>query len=101
MQWTSDVNGGFSKTKPWRPVPASAATHNVATESADPDSILNFYKSLLFLRHHEKALMNEEYIPLDESNLNVLSFLRRQQREAILVVLNMSGTDQKVALNLA
>ena len=101
MQWTSDINGGFSKAKPWLPVPPSAATHNVATESADPDSILTFYKNLLFLRHHEKALMEGEYIPLDESNPNVLSFLRRLEREAVLVILNMSGEEQKVALNLA
>jgi len=100
MQWTPGLNGGFSKGKPWLPVPPSAATHNVETDSADPDSILNFYKRLLFLRHHEKALAEGEYIPLDESNPNVLSFLRRSPGEAVLVVLNMSGTDQKVALDL-
>ena len=101
MQWASDINGGFSKAKPWLPVPPGAATHNVATESADPDSILTFYRRLLFLRHHEKALMEGQYIPLDESNPNVLSFLRRLEHEAVLVMLNMSRTDQKVALNLA
>lgn len=101
MQWTADVNGGFSKAKPWLPVPPSATTHNVATESADSASILNFYKRLLDLRHHEKALLEGEYIPLDENNPNVLSFLRRFENEAVLVVLNMSTTAQKVALDLA
>jgi alpha-glucosidase len=101
MQWTAAVNGGFSKAKPWLPVPPSATTHNVATESADPASILNFYKRLLDLRHHEKALLEGEYIPLDENNPNVLSFLRRVNNEAVLVVLNMSVTAQKVTLDLA
>ena len=101
MQWTADVNGGFSKAKPWLPVPPSASTHNVATESADPASILNFYKRLLDLRHHEKALLEGEYIPLDENNPNVLSFLRRFNNEAVLVVLNMSATAQKITLDLA
>jgi len=101
MQWTSDVNGGFSGSKPWLPVPSSASTHNVETESADPSSILNFYKRLLFLRHHEKALLEGEYIPLDESNPYVLSFLRRYQGEAVLVALNMSGTDRTVAFDPA
>jgi alpha-glucosidase len=100
MQWTADVNGGFSKTKPWLPVAPSAATHNVATESADPASILNFYKRLLKLRHDEKALLEGEYIPLDENNPNVLSFLRRYKNEAVLVVLNMSATTQRVTLDL-
>jgi alpha-glucosidase len=101
MQWTAGVNGGFSKAQPWLPVPPSAITHNVATESADPASILNFYKRLLDLRHHEKALIDGEYIPLDENNPNVLSFLRRFRNEAVLVVLNMSATAQKVTLDLA
>ena len=101
MQWSAGVNGGFSKAQPWLPVPPSAITHNVATESADPASILNFYKRLLDLRHHEKALIEGEYIPLDENNPNVLSFLRRFRNEAVLVVLNMSATAQKVTLDLA
>jgi len=101
MQWTADIDGGFSKAKPWLPVPPSASTHNVASESADPESILNFYKRLLYLRHHEKALLEGEYIPLDENNPNVLSFLRRFKNEAVLVVLNMSATAQKVTLDLA
>jgi alpha-glucosidase len=101
MQWAADINGGFSKAKPWLPVPPTASTHNVATESADPASILNFYKRLLDLRHHEKVLLEGEYIPLDENNPNVLSFLRRFKNEAVLVVLNMSATPQKVRLDLA
>jgi alpha-glucosidase len=101
MQWTAGVNGGFSEAQPWLPVPPSAITHNVVTESADPASILNFYKRLLDLRHHEKALIEGEYIPLDENNPNVLSFLRRFRSEAVLVVLNMSATAQRVTLDLA
>lgn len=101
MQWAAEGNAGFSKAKPWLPVPLSATTHNVATESADPASILNFYKRLLELRHHERALIEGEYIPLDENNPNVLSFLRRFRNEAVLVVLNMSATAQKVTLDLA
>lgn len=101
MQWTADVNGGFSKATPWLPVPPSATTHNVATESADPVSILNFYKRLLDVRHHEKALIEGEYIALDEGNSNVLSFMRQFKSEAMLVVLNMSDAAQKVRLDLA
>ena len=101
MQWTADVNGGFSKATPWLPVPLSATTHNVATESADPASILNFYKRLLDLRHHELALIEGEYVPLDENNPNVLSFLRQFKNEAVLVVLNMSATARTVRLDLA
>jgi alpha-glucosidase len=101
MQWNPGPNAGFSTAKPWLPVPGSASTHNVETESADADSVLNFYKRLLHLRHSEKALLDGQYVPLDESNPNVLSFLRQHEREAVLVVLNLSESPQEVTLNLA
>ena len=101
MQWTDGQNAGFSKAKPWLPVPQSAKTHNVASEMKDQNSVLSFYRQLLALRHKEPALLEGDYIALNESDSNVLSYVRRYKDEAILVVLNMSGTDQKVGLDLS
>ncbi len=100
MQWNASAHAGFSMAKPWLPVPPSAQTHNVESELRDPGSVLNFYKRLLFLRHHEEALLDGEYIPLNENSPNVLSFLRRYKNEAVLVILNMSGSLQKFDLDL-
>ncbi len=66
MQWNSGPNGGFTSGTPWLPVPPSAATHNVETESKDPNSILEFYRHLLALRHQNRALLDGEYIPLNQ-----------------------------------
>ena len=101
MQWNDSANAGFSKTKPWLPVPASAKTHNVADEMKDPTSVLSFYRELLRLRHTEPALLDGDYVSLDEDDPNVLAFLRRYKDEAILVVLNMSATDQKVRFDFS
>ena len=101
MQWTDDVNAGFSTKKPWLPVPASAKTHNVESELKNPDSVLNFYRQLLHLRHAEPALRDGEYSSLNDSDPNVLTYLRKSGNEAILVVLNMSASEQKVRLDLA
>ncbi len=101
MQWTADVNGGFSQATPWLAVPPSAATHNVDRESKDPDSILEWYKHLLALRHKNRALLDGDYVALNENDANVLSYLRRDKNEAVLVVLNMSGSPQKVNFDLA
>jgi alpha-glucosidase len=100
MQWSDSTNGGFSTAKPWLPVPDSYKTHNVAAEEKDPDSILNFYKKLLALRHTDSALLEGEYVPLNEDDANVLSYLRRYKNEAVLVVLNMSGSQQHVRFDL-
>src|SRR5438876_5787168 len=101
MQWNDSTNAGFSQTAPWLPVPPSYKTHNVASELKDPDSILQFYRRVLALRHENVALRDGQYVPLNESDQNVLSYLRRYKDEAVLVVLNMSGSEQKVSFDLA
>jgi alpha-glucosidase len=100
MQWSDGANAGFTRSTPWLPVPLSSATHNVARESKDRDSVLQFYKHLLALRHQNRALLDGDYIPLNPDDPNVLSYLRRYQDEAVLVVLNMSASPQKVHLDL-
>ena len=101
MQWNDNANGGFSTAKPWLPVPPSYKTHNVASESKDPNSILSFYKKVLAIRHNNPALLDGEYIALNQDDPNVLSYLRHYKDDTVLVVLNMSGAQQKATLDLS
>src|SRR5205814_1209404 len=80
---------------------ASFKTHNVATEQREPDSILNFYKRLIALRRKNIALREGEYVALNENDPNVLAYLRKSGDSVALVVLNLSGTGQKVTFDLA
>src|SRR2546425_1842163 len=100
MQWDEGPNAGFSQATPWLPVPPSYKTHNVATELKDPNSVLQFYQRVLALRHQNRVLLDGEYIALNENNPNVVSYLRRYKNDAVLVVLNMSGTEQQVSFDL-
>jgi alpha-glucosidase len=81
-------------------VPPTYKTHNVATESKNPDSILNFYKRVLTLRHDEPALRDGDYVALNENDQNVLSYLRRYKDDAVIVALNMSASPQQVSFDL-
>jgi alpha-glucosidase len=101
MQWNDSPNAGFSQANPWLPVPASYKTHNVASELKDPDSVLQFYKRLLTLRHHEPALLDGDYVGLNQDNPDVLSYLRRYKNETVLVVLNMSNAKQHISFDLS
>jgi alpha-glucosidase len=101
MQWNDSPNAGFTQAAPWLPVPPSYKTHNVASELQDPDSVLQFYKRLLALRHQDRALLDGDYVALNQDNPNVLSYLRRYKNEAVLVVLNMTGTAQQVSYDLS
>jgi alpha-glucosidase len=100
MQWDSSENAGFTKGTPWLPVPPTYKTHNVADESKDPDSVLVFYQSVLKLRHSNQALLNGKYKAINESDANVLSYLRIYKGEGVVVSLNMSDKPQKVRLDL-
>jgi alpha-glucosidase len=100
MQWDDSENAGFTKGTPWLPVPPTYKTHNVADESKEPDSILEFYKSVLKLRHANSALLNGDYKAINESNANVLSYFRVYKDQAVVVSLNMSDTPQNIELEL-
>ncbi len=100
MQWDETANAGFTTGTPWLPVPPTYMTHNVADEMKDPNSILNWYKGLLALRHHDKALLDGDYVAVNRDDPNVLSYLRRSQDDAALVVINMSASPQKVSFDL-
>jgi len=101
MQWDDSPNAGFTRGTPWLPIPPSYKTVNVASELKDPSSILQVYRSLLKLRHQNQALLEGDYVALNESDANVLSYLRRYKNEAVLVVLNMSSQPQEVSFDLA
>ena len=101
MQWNTKPNAGFSKKDPWLPVPPSYQTHNVASESKDPNSVLTLYKKVLALRHTNQALLDGSYIALHEEDANVMSYLRSYKGKAVLVALNMSASPQKTIFNLS
>jgi len=101
MQWNTEENAGFSKKDPWLPVPPSYKTHNVATESKDPNSVWSMYKKVLALRHTNEALLEGTYTALNEDDASVMSYLRSYKGKTLLVALNMSALPQKATFNLA
>ena len=101
MQWDSSPNAGFTTGKPWLPVPDSAKTRNVEVESENPNSVLSFYKEVIRLRKTEPALREGAYVPLNESDPNVMSYLRKSKEGTILVVLNFSAAPQTANFNLS
>jgi alpha-glucosidase len=101
MQWSDDPNAGFTTAVPWNPIPPTYKTYNVADELKDPNSILNWYKGLLVLRRANPALLDGEYIALNENDPNVLSYLRKTKHDAMLIAINMSAAPQTVDFKLS
>jgi len=101
MQWDAAPNAGFSTKTPWLPVPPSYETHNVASESKDPNSVLNLYKKVLALRRTHVALLEGSYTALNEDDAHVMSYLRSYKGTGVLVVLNMSDSARKAKFDLS
>jgi glycosidase len=66
-----------------------------------PDSVLSFYKRVLKLRRDDPAFREGKYVGLNESDPNVISYLRQSGVETLLWVLNMSPTKQQASFDLS
>jgi len=102
MQWTPGANAGFSAGTPWQPVNTGYETVNVQTETADPASLLNWYRKLIALRNAHPALRIGSFEPLETNKLGVYAFLRRAGDEIFLGIYNFdSGPVTGYMLKLA
>jgi alpha-glucosidase len=98
MQWTNGPNAGFTNGTPWLKLPPGPKKHTVEKASADPDSILSFYKRALRLRRQSPALLDGDYTSLG-NDPHVFAYRRRSPNQTIIVALNMSGEQQQLKLD--
>jgi alpha-glucosidase len=90
MRWDTSANGGFTTGRPWLPMGNDIAARNVATQQAEPHSLLSLYRRLIALRRCEKALTMGDYEPLRSRN-DIFAFRRCGGGDEILVLLNMAS----------
>ena len=79
---------------------ANYKTRNAQAELRAPDSILNFYRTVLKLRRNEPALKYGDYTALNTDDPRVFSYIRKYKGEAVLVALNMSASAQTAKFDL-
>ncbi|RZK51879.1 MAG: hypothetical protein EOO59_14400, partial [Hymenobacter sp.] len=92
MQWSTASQAGFTTGSPWMGINSNYAQYNVATEQADPASLLNHYKKLISLRLGSETLRKGYYLPATASASAVLSYARVYGQEAVLVAANLGST---------
>ena len=107
MQWSPDRNAGFSDAHPHRlflPVVIDPDSHyesvNVETQLGNPDSLLRWMRRLIALRRRHRVFGRGAMEFVRSANPSVLSFVRRDEHEQILVVANLSRFAQYVELDL-
>ena len=95
MQWTGATGAGFTASAPWEAVNSDNVTVNVAAQSGDSSSLLEYYRALIQLRNIHSALrIGKTYVAEPNSN-KVVAYLRASTDETILVLFNID--DQPVS----
>ena len=91
MSWRGGPGAGFTTGRPWLPVAPDAASRNVARQSADPDSILSFYRRLIWLRRETPVLGEGRQDLIDVGDEDVLAYVRRLRDSSAVVLLNFGS----------
>lgn len=96
MQWSDGPNAGFTDGKPWLPVSGDYATRNATAQADDPASSLSLYRQLGALRNRSDALRYGGIEVLDLASAHVLGYVRHDDAEHYLVLINFSDTGSEV-----
>jgi maltose alpha-D-glucosyltransferase/alpha-amylase len=107
MQWDGGWNGGFSSADPEKlysplllnPVYGFQAI-NVSSQERFDHSLLSWMKSMIRVRKSTPVLGRGSIEFLYPANHRVLAYVRKYQKETILVVNNLSSSAQATELDL-
>ncbi len=95
MCWTSEENAGFTTGTPWIEIIPGYKRINVATEEKDKDSVLNFYRKMIELRHSDDTLVYGDFKLAKEKWKNVLAYYRISDKGTYYIEINLTSSVQK------
>ncbi len=99
MQWEGNLPfAGFSQCKPWLPFHPDFQERNVADQSRDSFSLLNFYKQVIALRRTHSELTSGSYQQIQDTAHGVLRYERKYERERTQVLLNFTKSTKQIIL---
>ena len=111
FQWDDSANAGFTTGTPWLKVNPNYTKINAKDQIDRPDSIFNWYKSLIALRkspEYKDVIVYGEVVPYKEEQKNLLAYYRKGTDKTLLVTANyqnepqdleLPGTYKKVLMN--
>jgi alpha-glucosidase len=92
MQWDATNMGGFTTAnQTWLGVNPNYTEINVEAQINDPDSILSFYKKLIYLRKENPVLVYGTYDLLSANHPKLFVYTRSLGKQKVLVINNFSG----------
>ena len=99
IHWDDSAHGGFTSGTPWIQVNPNYVEVNAAAQEQDPDSELNYFRTLNQVRKNNLTLIYGAYDLLLPEHTQVYAYTRTLDEDKILVLLNFSS--DTVTLNIA
>ncbi len=99
MPWDATPTGGFTTGTPFLALGPDHETRNVATQTADPSSMLAFYRRIIRLRNETPALRTGTYQRLPSARPQLV-FWRRHPDGDRLVVASFASTPTEVSVSV-
>jgi alpha-glucosidase len=96
MQWSDELNAGFSTGDPWMKVNPNYKSINVESQKKDETSILNFYKAMIRLKKNNEVFTYGTYDLLLAEDPQVYAYTRTLNQDKVLVIANLSEKPAKV-----
>ena len=100
MQWSDEINAGFTTGTPWLKVNANYTSINAAAQMDDPDSVRSFYKKLIALRKdpiYRETVVYGSLEPVWEDRHNLMAYYRKGDK-MLLVIGNYQKEEQEIGL---
>jgi len=91
MHWSAEEQAGFTSGTPWiRLNPNYASGVNVADQEGEQYSVLNYFRKMVTVRKQYPTLVYGAYTLLDPEDESIYAYLRTQEAERFLILLNFS-----------
>lgn len=98
MQWDDSEYGGFSTVEPWIGLAKGLKEANVKQQRDTEGSLFEFYKRAIEIRKEYSTLSEGDYEVLEKDG-EMLYFIRNNDTERILVLINLGEEDKQVDLS--
>lgn len=90
MQWNEKENAGFTTGTPWIGVNKNYKQINAKAQLKDPDSVYNFYRKLIQLRHEEEIIVHGSFEMLLEDSDQIFAYQRVLYDTRLVVMCNFT-----------
>lgn len=100
VQWSNTSNAGFSKSKPWIFMDDDYIEYNIEDQLQNPDSIINFYKSLIAIRKANTSLVYGNFISITSNKKDLFCYYRELDGNKYYIELNISAHNKKRPIDI-